>query len=217
MMVCWLAEAERLYLTSYSLFLGALLMTFPCPPLYASDSPSKGELILTDFTSGSADLGWYVVNDNVMGGRSEGDFEQERGELNFTGRTNTNGGGFSSIRTKPLQLDLSNHAGIQLRVKGDGRRYTWRLATAARWRGRQISYWADFETADGIWSAVNIPFSSFIPRQRGYRLDGPALDLGKITGMGLMIYDKQDGPFELHLASVHAYSAQAPFSFDQHQ
>ena len=191
----------------FPLFLGLLLMTFTSPPLDAADSGPRGELLLTDFTSASSDLGWYVVNDNVMGGRSEGDFEQEQGHLRFSGSTNTKGGGFSSIRTQPLQRDLSNHAGIQLTVKGDGRRYTWRLTTAARWRGRQISYWADFDTRDGDWTTVNIPFSSFIPRFRGLELDGPALEPGTITGMGLMIYDNQDGPFELQLASVHAYSA----------
>ena len=35
--------------------------------------------------------------------------------------------------------------------------------------------------------------------------------------MGLMIYDNEDGPFELHLASVRAYSANAPFSLEQYQ
>ena len=162
-------------------------------------------LLLTDFTSNTSDMGWYVVNDNVMGGRSEGDFIQEQEKLSFAGRTNTNGGGFSSIRTEPLQLDLSNFAGIQLKVKGDGRRYTWRLTTDARWRGRQISYWADFETLNGTWTTVNIPFADFIPRFRGYQLEGPELDPTQISGMGLMIYDNQDGPFELELASVHAY------------
>lgn len=174
------------------MFLGLLLMT------------SSG-LLLTDFTSNSSDLGWYVVNDNVMGGRSEGDFEQQEGELRFTGRTNTNGGGFSSIRTQAVQLDLSNSTGIELKIRGDGRRYTWRLTTNARWRGRRISYWADFETREGEWSTINIPFASFVPQYRGYQLEGPALDPAQITGMGLMIYDKQDGPFELHLGSVHAY------------
>lgn len=173
--------------------------------------------MLTDFTSESSDLGWYVVNDNVMGGRSEGDFEQAQGELSFTGRTNTNGGGFSSIRTKPMQLDLSNHNGIQLHVKGDGRRYTWRLTTDARWRGRQVSYWADFETRNEAWSTVNIPFSNFIPKFRGYQLEGPTLDPSQITGMGLMIYDNQDGPFELDLTSVTAYSADSPFALTQYQ
>ena len=187
-----------------SLLLGVLLMTSPGPSLDASTSHVEGDLLLTDFGANSPDLGWYVVNANVMGGRSEGDFRQDRGELFFSGRTNTNGGGFSSIRTKPVQLDLSKHAGIRLHLRGDGRRYTWRLTTGARWRGRQVSYWADFATRDGKWHTVDIPFGSFVPRYRGYQLDGPALDPGQITGMGLMIYDKQDGPIELQLASVHA-------------
>ncbi len=178
-------------LTPVSLFPGLMLMT---------------SSILTDFTSDSPDLGWYVVNDNVMGGRSEGDFDQTEGELHFTGITNTNGGGFSSIRTERLELDLSSHDGIQLYVKGDGRRYTWRLATDALWHDRQIGYWADFETQKDTWSVVNIPFANFVPRQRGSQLDGPALNPGQIRGMGLMIYDKQDGPFELTLTSVHAYN-----------
>jgi len=165
-------------------------------------SPS---LLLTDFTSTTPDLGWYVVNDNVMGGRSDGDFKLEQGKLGFTGRTNTTGGGFSSIRTESLQLDLSKHAGIELKIRGDGRRYTWRLTTDARWRGRPVGYWADFETRDGEWVTVNIPFDSFVPQYRGYQLEGPELDPAQITGMGLMIYDNQDGPFELKLASVSAY------------
>jgi NADH dehydrogenase [ubiquinone] 1 alpha subcomplex assembly factor 1 len=200
---------RQTYVIRSLLLVGLLLMTFTSPLLNASGSHSRGELVLTDFTSTSPDLGWYVVNDNVMGGRSDGDFEQVQGELHFTGRTNTNGGGFSSIRTKPLQLDLSKYAGIQLHVRGDGRRYTWRLATAARWRDKQVSYWADFEALDGAWSVVKIPFASFIPRYRGYELDGPALDPGQITGMGLMIYDKQDGAFDLRMANVLAYPAVA--------
>ena len=176
-------------------------MTAFSPPLFAD-----GDLLVTDFTAGNADLGWYVVNDNVMGGRSEGGFDMEDTTLVFTGRTNTRGGGFSSIRTRELDLDLSGHSGIRVRVMGDGRRYTWRLTTTARWRGRQVGYWADFDTIDGEWSTVDIPFSAFVPQFRGYRLDGPALDTTRITGMGLMIYDKLDGAFSLHLDSVHAYA-----------
>ena len=185
-------------------------MTFPGPPSSASSSSPNGDLIITNFTSTRSDLDWYVVNDNVMGGRSEGDFRQAQGVLSFIGSTNTNGGGFSSIRTKPLQLDLSQYSGIRLRVRADGRRYTWRLTTDASLRDRQVSYWAEFETQSGEWSEINIPFSSFEPRYRGNQLDGPVLNLQQITGMGLMIYDSQDGPFELQLASVRAYSAGTP-------
>jgi monofunctional biosynthetic peptidoglycan transglycosylase len=188
---------------------GVLLMTVSAPPTDACGPPAGATLVLADFESDRPDPGWYVVNDNVMGGRSEGDFRIEEGELHFSGRTNTDGGGFSSIRTRPVQLNLSEYAGIRLKVKGDGRRYTWRLTTDARWRGREISYWAEFDTQEDAWSTVDIPFSRFIPQYRGTRLDGPELDPGEITGMGLMIYDKLDGPFQMRLASVHAYPVQS--------
>ena len=155
---------------------------------------------------GSDDLGWYVVNDNVMGGRSDGGFKLSSGELEFTGSTNTRGGGFSSIRSQTIELDLSGYAGIRVRVMGDGRRYTWRLTTGALVQGRPVAYWADFETQQNIWQDVDIPFSTFVPRFRGTVLSGPALDISSITSMGLMIYDKLDGAFNLYLASVHAYA-----------
>ena len=197
-------------------------MTLPGPPPDASDSDplnkkstdnekSTEALMLTDFSADSPDLDWYVQNDNVMGGRSEGGFEtKEQGELIFAGSTNTNGGGFSSIRTRPFKLDLSNYKGIQLRVKGDGRRYTWQLQTNALYRRYPVSYWADFDTVDGEWITVNIPFASFYPQFRGFKLDGPELDPSEMTELGLYIYDKLDGRFELRLDSVEAYSGDTP-------
>jgi len=196
---------------------GVLLMTVPGPPPGASVPDDRAEPMLADFTAERTGPAWYVVNDNVMGGRSEGGFRIEDGALHFAGRTNTDGGGFSSIRTEAVQLDLSAYDGIRLRVKGDGRRYTWRLTTDARWRGRGVAYWADFDTDAGAWSTVDIPFSRFVPQFRGTRLDGPELNTGEITGMGLMIYDKRDGSFELRLESVAAYREQAPFALEQHR
>lgn len=68
---------------------GVLLMTVSVPPTDASDPPAGATLVLADFKSERPDPVWYVVNDNVMGGRSEGDFRIEEGELHFAGRTNT--------------------------------------------------------------------------------------------------------------------------------
>ncbi|MCK6370561.1 MAG: CIA30 family protein [Gammaproteobacteria bacterium] len=194
----------------FSLVLGLLLMTHPGPTPSATGAAPGGERLLTDFAADSPDLGWYVQNDNVMGGRSEGGFKTEPGTLIFAGSTNTDGGGFSSIRTQPFKLDLSKYEGIQLRVKADGRRYTWQLQTTARNRGYPVSYWAEFDTRAGEWITVNIPFANFYPQFRGFRLDGPVLDPGDITEFGLYIYDNKDGPFELRLDSVKAYAADAP-------
>ena len=177
--------------------------------LYVTASSQEAEimdtLILSEFTGDSPDLGWYIQNDNVMGGQSQGRFLVASDELIFSGNTNTDGGGFSSIRTHPLQLDLSDRSGIRVKIKGDGRRYTWHLQTDARWRGRSVNYWADFNTSMDEVVSVDIPFTSFVPQFRGFKLDGPELNTRKITQLGLYIYDKNDGPFELVLLSVEAY------------
>ena len=166
---------------------------------------SMDTLILSEFTGKSPSLGWYIQNDDVMGGLSQGTFEILPDELFFSGNTNTDGGGFSSIRTHPLPLDLSNRSGIRVKVKGDGRRYIWHLQTDARWRGRSVNYWAEFNTLADEVVLIDIPFTKFVPQFRGLKLDGPELNPRKITQLGLYIYDKNDGPFELSLLRVEAY------------
>lgn len=161
--------------------------------------------LLTDFTATTPDLGWFVVNDNVMGGRSEGDFTVKDGELLFRGRTNTDGGGFSSIRTRPVSLKLVDYEGLALRVKGDGRTYKVLLRTNARWRGMPISYQAEFETQADVSTEARMAFEDFTPRFRGRQLAGPTLDPSKIEGLGLMIYDKRDGSFTLRVDTLAAY------------
>jgi NADH dehydrogenase [ubiquinone] 1 alpha subcomplex assembly factor 1 len=182
-----------------------ILLALLCPPLSASESDELDTLTLTNFNADNPDLSWYVQNDNVMGGRSEGGFDIYSGELIFSGNTNTNGGGFSSIRTQPLKLDLSAYTGIRVKVKADGRRYTWGIQTDARWRGRRINYWADFDTLADETIVIDIPFTNFHPQFRGYKLDGPELDTSQIGEFALYQYDKTDGPFELRLISVEAY------------
>ncbi|MFK8052366.1 MAG: CIA30 family protein [Woeseiaceae bacterium] len=160
------------------------------------------------FSMPSTELDWIVVNDNVMGGRSQGGFSVDDDVIIFEGKTNTNGGGFSSIRTGMAALDLSHSAGITLRVKGDGRRYTWQLSSGARWRGYEVSFWQDFDTVDGEWQTVRLAFAGFIPKIRGSRLKGPGVDASRISGMGLMIYDNLDGPFSITLGEIGAYEAE---------
>ena len=170
-----------------------------------SNSDTPLEKTLTDFTPSTTDYRWYVQNDSVMGGLSEGYVRVAGGEVNFTGTTNTNGGGFSSIRTEKVQLNLSDQTGIQLLLKGDGRQYSWQLQTNAEWRGRKISYWADFKTKANEWITVNIPFTQFRPQFRGMQLDGPPIATAEISSMGLYIYDKQNGPFTIKLKNVSVY------------
>lgn len=161
---------------------------------------------LTDFAPGGP-VEWITVNDTVMGGRSRGGFEIDAGTLRFTGETNTRGGGFSSIRSRPVAFDLRAYDGIRLRLRADGRRYTFRLESiSTQGLPFQPAYWAEFDTPRGPdWATVDVSFTDFRPQWRGQRLPGPALDLRRIEGLGLMIYDKQDGPFRLEVDWIQAY------------
>ncbi len=199
-------RVKKIYFSqSTALSCSVILLALLCAPLSVSEADNLDTLSLTSFNTDSPDFGWYVQNDNVMGGRSEGGFAISSGELSFAGNTNTNGGGFSSIRTQPLKLDLSAYTGIRVKVKADGRRYTWGIQTDALWRGRRINYWADFDTLADKTNVIDIPFTSFFPQFRGFKLDGPELNTSQISEFALYQYDKTDGPFALRLISVEAY------------
>ena len=138
------------------------------------------------------------MNDNVMGGRPRGNFKRNLGSLSFFGATNTNGGGFASIRSPLSSLIPSDSEKIKLLIKGDGRTYTVIL----RERGSKASFWSNFVTKPNLWQEIIIPLVSFWPNWRGRRLDYRPIDPAAIREIGVMIYDGHDGPFALKLKKI---------------
>lgn len=168
-----------------------------CLPAAASEHQSVAE-----FTPDEAEkLDWRVVDDGVMGGLSQGKREISKdGILRFFGVLSLeNNGGFSSLRTEPVNLDLSGADGLTLRVMGDGRSYQIRLATDAEYRGREMSFQADFRTEKGKWIEVKVPFNRLVGTWRGEDLPDRVFDPAKIRRLGLQLADKKEGAFELRV------------------
>ena len=163
---------------------------------------TAGFRTLVDFSDDLASPGWTVVNDDVMGGKSQGKFHIQGGILTFAGSTDTNGGGFASIRSEAMELSLNRCNGIWIRFLGDGRTYQLRLDV-----GESYAFRASFGTEDASagWHEVSIPFSRFEAVERGTALPDISLTPGAIQGLGLMIYDENNGPFELKVSSIGAY------------
>jgi hypothetical protein len=194
-------------------YLSLNLTTFLIPLCYIAIVPEssginkktkqmeKGSLLF-DFSNDDPKQNWIVVNDNVMGGRSEGGFSSKKKHLIFSGNTNTNGGGFSSIRTKPSDFDLGDKTGLHIRYKGDGRTYK----LGVRLEGKSVSYRSNFTSGNG-WQEVKIPFDEMDVSWRGRPLSKEEHPLikSKIRSIEFMIYDKQDGPFKLQLDWVKSY------------
>lgn len=146
-----------------------------------------------------------IVNDGVMGGLSTSQIKPSPdGGAIFSGVVSLeNNGGFASVRLSPAVKNLKGHDAFVLRIKGDGKRYKFRARTS---QGFDVpSYQAAFATKAGQWQDIRIAFKDFLPTWRGRVLkDRPNLDPAKVTSLGFLISDKQEGPFRLEIAHIKA-------------
>jgi uncharacterized surface protein with fasciclin (FAS1) repeats len=182
-----------------TLFFGALSIG------NASESMSKP---LIDFYDASASRQWLSVNDNVMGGISEGGFRITNDKtLEFSGNLSLeNRGGFASIRTRPADLKLDGFNTIVVRVKGDGRTYYFNLRTSSR--NAASSYRAPIKTQKDTWKEVRLPLKDFVYTAYGRPITGAEpLSTNKIQSIGFTLADNNAGPFRLEVSSIRAEKA----------
>jgi hypothetical protein len=169
-----------------------------------TDAPTRAPRLLIDFSAPDALGAWGAVDDVVMGGRSASRMESCADGAAFTGRVSLeNGGGFASVRTRPGRWDTAGARSLVLRARSDGKRYKLTVRTDDGFDGLQ--YQQAFTTAWGEWQDVRLPIAGFHASFRGRRIpDAPPLDAARIRAFGLMISEKQAGPFRLEVATLHA-------------
>ena len=166
--------------------------------------------ILFDFQTITNTAAWQIVNDDVMGGVSRSGFRLTNGVAVFRGEVSLeNNGGFASVRSLPARHDLAGCAAFVIRVRGDGRSYKFSARTARSFDS--AIYQASFTTKKGEWEEHRLPLAQFAPTLRGRVLSSePPLDPAKVTSVGFLISDKQEGPFQLEVAWIKATSAAHP-------
>lgn len=182
-----------------------LFLTLSVFSLNACESPiqnnytymtSQGEIMIEDFAEKSL-LNWNIVNDSVMGGRSQARMSIKNNIAEFKGYLSlANNGGFSSVRAY-YPNDLIDINSIVLRVKGDGRKYNFRVrAENNSW----VSYTQSFVTEKDTWQEISLSIEDFYPTYRGYNLRNiPKLSESIIREVGLMLSDKVEGNFKIDI------------------
>ncbi len=177
-----------------------LLLLVTCVSAMADSAPNKR--MLFTFNSPDAVRQWQAVNDDVMGGRSDGRFRiNEYKNLEFFGNLSlANNGGFASIRSLGTPLGLTNGDTITIRVRGDGREYTLNLYTSAR--RTAFSYRATFQTTKDEWINVTVPLSKFVATSFGRLVQNAPLNPAQVSGIGLLLGDKKAGAFKVELESI---------------
>ncbi len=182
------------------LFANCLALLFACELPNVENSSAKlieGEVIMENFDSNNL-LNWNIVNDSVMGGRSQATLKLINNTYaNFKGYLSLqNNGGFSSIRAY-YPPDLTNVKSIVLKVRGDGRKYNFRIrGNTQSW----ASYTHSFDTVEGEWNEIELKIDDFYPVYRGYTLKNmPQLSEVIIKEIGIMLSDKIEGSFSIDI------------------
>jgi hypothetical protein len=161
---------------------------------------SAATLTLFDFNNDVATKGWRVVDDVVMGGRSSGNIElNEDGHAHYFGSVSLeNNGGFSSVRHRFETINTSDYSTVILRVKGDGKKYQFRLKTSSK---DYYSYVFSFPTS-GEWETIEIPFTEFYPSWRGQKLDMPNYAAGELEEVAFLIANYKNEDFDLLIDKI---------------
>jgi hypothetical protein len=157
-------------------------------------------MTLFDFNFESNIRNWKIVDDVVMGGRSNGNFKiNDTGYGEFSGDVSLkNNGGFSSVRYNFNTVSSSNFKSFQLRIKGDGNPFQFRVKSSNRQR---FSYIYTFNTS-GDWETISIPFNKMEPAFRGYKLDQPNFDGLQMEEIAFLIGNKKEQSFKLFIDSI---------------
>ncbi|WP_339333675.1 MULTISPECIES: CIA30 family protein [unclassified Croceitalea] len=155
---------------------------------------------IIDFKENPTSKNWQVVDDVVMGGRSNGDFTlTEDGYGKFSGKVSLeNNGGFSSVRYDMETLKVNPKNIIKIRLKGDGKNYQFRI------KARQSDYYSyitNFKTT-GDWQTIAFTLGNLYPTFRGRRLDLPNFDKNTIEEIRFLIGNKKPQEFKLLLKSI---------------
>ncbi len=164
------------------------------------------ESLIFDFKNESEIGYWRIVNDGVMGGLSKSEIVYSDGNTAiFRGIVSLeNNGGFASTRTITRSYELDGHDGILIRVKGDGKKYQFRVRTNDRFDG--ISYRYQFTTELDTWMIIDIPIHECVPVFRGRILrDVETILPEEIQQLGFLISNKQAGKFQLVIDWIKAY------------
>ena len=151
--------------------------------------------LIFDFNYKSNLEDWRVVDDVVMGGKSSGKFKlSPDGYGVFEGNISlANNGGFSSVRHQFKQIKVNKSSKIILRIKGDGKKYQFRVKDKL---DNYYSYITDFKTT-GEWQNLEISLKSMYPSFRGRRLDLPNFSQNHIEEITFLVANKKNENFKL--------------------
>lgn len=157
--------------------------------------------IIFDFNKNVTINNWRIVDDVVMGGISNGNFKLNKdGHGEFYGAISLeNNGGFSSLRYRFQPKDVKNYQFVVLRVKGDAKKYQFRVKDNV---SNYYSFIAVFQTSEE-WQTIKIPLLEMYPAFRGRKLNMDNFSSKEIEEIAFLIGNKRAENFKLEIDAIY--------------
>lgn len=155
---------------------------------------------LFDFNNNSNLSNWTVIDDGVMGGRSNGNFKiNDDGFGMFYGKVSLeNNGGFSSVRYRFETINAKSYNKVVLHLKGDGKRYQFRVKSNKNDRHSYIYY---FQSSIN-WETIEIPLKEMYPTFRGQKLRMPNFKGEAMEEIAFLIANSKAEDFQLEIDKI---------------
>lgn len=144
---------------------------------------------------------WVKISDNVMGGVTTSRLEYTDNSMVLSGNISLdNYGGFSSVKTRFKNFDLSEFNGLRVRFRSTNQRFAFTLEDSRNWT--QPNYKGEFlHSKENTWTETTIYFKDFKEYQIG-EPTGEKLNLASlkdIIRLGIITTEKKEGPFSLEV------------------
>jgi hypothetical protein len=159
--------------------------------------------LLFDFANADAVHGWTAIDDRVMGGASRSRLRHDpEGYAVFEGTVSLQrNGGFASVRSSPGERGQPDAQACLIELRGESRRFKLSLLTDDGFDS--LNYQSGFAPTGDDWQTLSVPIAALRARFRGREVPGaPALDPARIRQVGLLIADRQAGPFTLDIRRI---------------
>lgn len=157
-------------------------------------------MTIFNFNTKSNTENWRIVDDVVMGGRSNGNFKVNDagyGEL-FGTVSLENNGGFSMVQYTFETKNVNTFTKVAIKLKGDGKTYQFRVKTD---HNDRYSYTTLFDT-NGKWQTIEILFNQLKPAFRGRTLDMENYPGNQMEMIAFLIGNKKAETFKLEIDRI---------------
>jgi hypothetical protein len=167
----------------------------------ASMNSLKSDLNIDFGSSAGRVKDWYVISDNVMGGVTTSKLEYTENSMVLSGSLSLkNYGGFSSVKTRFNNYDLSAFKGLKIRYRSSYPKFAFTLENSKYWT---YPYYKGHlpDSKPNVWTETTLYFKDFKEYQIG-ELTGNMLDQDQLNNMvrlGIMTTDKNEGPFSIEV------------------